>query len=263
MTKTDWNPKAYGRFHDLRLRPALYLMGRIGALPEAARAGTGGIVDLGCGAGAVGPALADRFAGWSVTGVDASPNMLEAARATGAYAALVRADVADWQPDAPPALIFCNAALQWLPDHASLMPRLAAGLAPGGVLAVQMPRQWAAPSHRFLRDIAATMFPGRFAVAQPSPVDSAVSYWELLAPLGRVEAWETDYVQHVTPIGDGHPVRRFTESTVMRPYAEPLTPDELEGFVAAYDAALGAAYPVLADGSALMSFRRVFFVLTV
>ena len=32
-----------------------------------------------------------------------------------------------------------NAVLQWIPDHAALMPRLAAMLAPGGVLGFQMP----------------------------------------------------------------------------------------------------------------------------
>ena len=49
----------------------------------------------------------------------------------------------------------------------------------------------------------------------------------------------------------------------MRPYVEKLTPAEVEVYVSAYDKALASAYPVLADGSALMPFRRVFFVLKV
>ena len=66
----DWNPAAYARFADLRLRPALDLLGRVGALPA------GDVVDLGCGAGSVGPALRDRFTGRTIVGVDASPAML-------------------------------------------------------------------------------------------------------------------------------------------------------------------------------------------
>ncbi len=258
INPTDWNPETYGRFRGLRLRPALDLLAQVGDLPE------GAVVDLGCGAGAVGPALEERFAGRVVVGVDASPAMLAEAEEVGCYAALVQADMADWTPDAPAALIFSNAALQWLPDHAALMPHLAGLLAPGGVLAVQMPRQYVAPSHRFLRDIAASLFPDRFDFAgYEPPVRSAAAYWQLLAPLGRVEAWETEYVQRLEAVTEGHPVRAFTSSTAMRPFLEKLTPNESPSFLAAYDAALSSAYPLLEDGAALFPFRRIFFTLRV
>ena len=144
------------------------------------------------------------------------------------------------------------------------MPRLAAMLAPGGVLAVQMPRNFMAPSHRFLRDIAAGMFPDRFDFGHYTPpVAPAVVYWEMLAALGRVLAWESEYVQRVEAGAEGHPVRAFTGSTAMRPFLDKMTAAEALHFTAAYDAALGSAYPVLADGSALFPFRRVFFALEV
>jgi trans-aconitate 2-methyltransferase len=241
----------------LRLRPALDLLAQVGTLPD------GAVVDLGCGAGAVGPALAARFAR-PVLGVDASPAMLDSARGTGAYAALEQADIADWSPAAPPALIFSNAALHWVGDHAGLFPRLAGRLVPGGVLAVQMPRQSGAPSHRFLRDIAQAMFPDRFDLTgwQP-PVAAPAEYAALLAPLGRVDLWETEYLQRLDPARDAHPVRRFTESTAMRPFLDRLSPAEVADFVARYDAALGAAYPVQPDGSVLFPFRRLFLLLEV
>lgn len=260
MTPTerqDWNPEAYDRFRGLRLRPALDLLAQIGAVPD------GPVVDLGCGSGAVGGALTRRF-GPRVQGVDQSPAMLAKAAATGTYAALHQADIADWRPEMAPALIFSNAALHWVADHAGLMPRLAAMLAPGGMLAVQMPRQFFAPSHRFLRDIAQAMFPDRFDfTGYDAPVQPAVSYWEMLAPLGEVAAWESEYVQHLPAESEAHPVRRFTESTAMRPVLDRLIAEEAEAFSARYDAALGAAYPLLPDGSALMPFRRVFFTLKV
>lgn len=258
MTGTDWNPALYARFEGLRLRPALDLLQRIEAVPP------GSVVDLGCGPGPVGAALAARFPGRDLIGVDASPAMLERARATGAYADLVEADIATWQPAEPPALIFSNAALQWLPDHAALMPRLAGCLAPGGVLAVQMPRQTGAPSHRFLRDISMHLFGDRFDFTDwTPPVAPAEAYWRMLAPLGEVQAWEIDYVQELQPCDDGHPVRRFTESTAMRPFLDKLTPAEQAEFTGAYEEALSVAYPLLDSGGALFPFRRCFFTLTV
>lgn len=252
----EWNPAAYARFADLRLRPALDLLAQVGALPD------GPVVDLGCGAGAVAPALAGRFPGRALVGVDASPAML--AEAAGRYDRVVQADIAGWATDEAPALIFSNAALHWLPDHGRLMPRLAGMLAPGGWLAVQMPRQFDLPSHRLLRDIAAQMFPDRFDVqGWQAPVGPAARYWEMLAPLGRVTAWETEYLQHLPAVEAGHPVRAFTSSTAMRPYAGKLAEGELSAYLAAYDRALAAAYPPRADGSVLMPFRRIFLVLQV
>lgn len=254
----DWNPAAYGRFHDLRLRPALDLLARVGELPK------GKVIDLGCGSGAAGPALSQRFPGRKIVGVDASPAMLAQATATGAYKRCDLADIRGWQPAKPAALIFSNAVLQWLPDHAELMPRLARMLVPGGVLAVQMPRQTGAPSHRFMREFAAEMFPDRFDFAGWKPtVAEPADYARLLAPLGVASVWQTDYIQRLAPTEGAHPVRRFTESTALRPFAEKLAAPELAAFIARYEAALAAAYPAEADGTVLFPFRRVFFTLQV
>lgn len=259
----DWNPESYARFGDLRLRPALDLLARVAALPA------GEVTDLGCGNGAAGPALRERFgADRRITGLDASPAMLEAAGRGGAYDALVEGDAAAWAAGeatrGPAALIFSNAALHWLPDHVRLMPQLAGRLAAGGVLAVQMPRQYGAPSHRFLRDFAAEMFPDRFDLsAWVAPVAPPVEYHRMLAPFGRVDVWETDYVQRLDPAPGGHPVRRFTEATAMRPFLDRLSAAEAAELVARYEAALASAYPVEGDGSVLFPFRRLFFVLTV
>lgn len=252
--RKDWDPGTYARFRGLRLRPALDLLAQVDGLPE------GDVVDLGCGDGAVAGALRARFPGRRLVGVDASPAMLAQARG---YDATVCADIAGWRGEGL-ALVFSNAALHWLGDHAGLMPRLAGMLRQGGVLAVQMPRQFLAPSHRFLRDIAGAMFPERFDFAGwQAPVATAAEYHALLSGLGTVEAWETEYVQRLEPVADGHPVRRFTESTAMRPFLEKLDAAGAAAFVAAYEEALAAAYPVEKDGSVLFPFRRVFFTLRV
>ncbi len=261
MAVKDWDPARYGAFRDLRLRPALDLLAQVGEVPN------GDVIDLGCGDGAVGPALAARFKpDHHLIGVDASPAMLEKAgerltqRGNRLYDGLTQADIRLWSAHTPPALILSNAALNWLPDHGALLPRLAAMLAPGGVLAVQMPRQGDAPSHRLLREVAEALFPERVPAA-PSPVLPAGDYARMLLPLGEVTAWTTDYVQMLDPVPQGHAVRAFTESTAMRPFVQALSPDEAQTYVTAYDAALAGAYPPLPDGRVLFPFTRVFFIL--
>lgn len=252
----DWNPESYASFRGLRLRPAVDLLAQVPGLPA------GPVIDLGCGDGAVGPVLAARYG--DVTGVDASPAMLARAAATGAYARLVEADIADWRAETAPALIFSNAALHWLGDHGALMPRLAGMLVQGGVLAVQMPAQFQAPSHALLRQLAGAMFPDRFDFgAADGPVHPAEVYHHMLAPQGAVTIWETTYLQVQPAVATGHPVRAFTQSTAMRPILARLTAAETEAFLAAYDRALAKAYPPLPDGSALFPFRRLFILLKV
>lgn len=252
----DWNPESYGRFADLRLRPALDLLARVADLPP------GPVIDLGCGAGAAGPALAARFANRRLIGIDSSAAMLERARATGAYAACAQADIAIWQPDRAPALIFSNAVLHWLAGHDVLLARLVAMLAPRGILAVQMPVQWEAPSHRLLREIAAEMFPERFDTAQsPPPVLPPAAYFRLLAQEGTVDIWSTEYLQRLPAAQGAHPVRRFTESTALRPFAAQMSTTEEAAFLARYDAALAQAYPPEPTGEVLFPFRRLFLVL--
>ena len=250
----DWNPETYARFRGLRLRTALDLLMQIGT-PCAGR-----IIDLGCGDGAVAASLKARFPKREIVGIDSSANMLAKARG---YDRLIEADIASWTPETPPAVIYSNAALHWLPDHASLMPRLAGLLPEDGVLAVQMPRQQMAPSHAALREVSEALFPGRFDYSDWQPQVAAPEvYARMLAPLGTVSVWQSEYLQRLPAAHGAHPVRLFTESTAMRPITEKLDPSEAARFIAAYEDALALDYPAEADGSVIFPFRRLFFVLT-
>lgn len=250
---TDWDPGTYQRFRGLRLRPALDLLLRLGDAPP------GDVVDLGCGDGAVAGPLRQVFPDRRLWGVDSSPAML--AEAEG-YDGTRLAEIAHWAPEAPPAVLFSNAALQWLPHHDILLPHLVGFLAPGGLLAVQMPRQFDAPSHRLIRDIAEGMFPDRFRFADwVAPVAPPGAYHRLLSPLGALEVWETEYLQPLAPVAEGHPVRAFTQSTALRPFTARMGEGELAEFLESYDEALAIAYPAEADGTVLFPFRRLFLVL--
>ena len=93
--------------------------------------------------------------GNDITGLDSSPEMLDRARRVLPTARFELSGVEHWEPDGPPDLLFSNAALHWVGDHSSLFPRLLDSLSPGGVLAVQMPGNFEAPSHRLIRELAA------------------------------------------------------------------------------------------------------------
>src|SRR5262245_32190981 len=129
----DWNPALYSRFEDERTRPARELLARV--VLDAPRLA----YDLGCGPGNSTAPLTGRCPGAEVIGTDNSEAMLASARERLPGVAFEFSDIATWQPERAPDLIYANASLQWVLDHASVFPRLFDGLAPGGALAVQMP----------------------------------------------------------------------------------------------------------------------------
>ena len=172
------------------------------------------------------------------------------------------ADLATWEPDGPYDLIITNAALQWVPGHRASLPRWTAALAPGGVLALQVPGQGAARSHALLAELcdsAAWRDSLGGLGLRHDGVEDPAGYLALLAAPGRtVDAWETTYAQLLT--GDD-PVLDWTKGTTLRPVLTALgnDPAAADRFVAAYGAALRAAYPPGPHGT-VYPFRRVFAV---
>lgn len=253
---SDWNPESYARFGALRLRPAVDLLMKVPPLKGP------NIVDLGCGNGPVGPVLRTRYGKAHISGLDSSPAMLAEAWKTGAYDALEEGDIATWRPETPPDLIYSNAALHWLPDHENLLPHLVSHLPAGGTLAVQVPNQNHAPSHRLWHDLVAQHFPGRFNPAGGPGILDAQTTWSVLEGLGTLSLWETIYMQKLDAAEDAHPVRLFTSSTYARPVLDVLDHGEAEMIAKLYDEAMETAYPRREDGSVLFPFRRLFFILT-
>ena len=251
----SWDPNQYLKFTDHRLRPALDLLAQIPAADPRS------IYDLGCGPGNITRLLAERWPGARVVGVDSSADMLAKARQEAPGVAFEQADIAHWSPPARADLLFTNATLHWLDDHAALLPRLAAQLAPGGVLAIQMPDNRTSPSH-LLMDEAAAAGPWHARLARLRPVYGAMqspdAYYRMLAPVAaQVDIWETTYL-HVLE-GD-NPVVEWTKGTALRPYLDALEEPERAAFLAAYAARIAAAYPKQPDGRTLLPFRRIFIV---
>jgi trans-aconitate 2-methyltransferase len=80
--------------------------------------------------------------------------MVAAGRKAAPEIEWLQQDLASWQPTRTYDLIYSNAALHWLPDHGKLFPALMQKVAPGGMLAVQMPRNFLAPSHVLIGETA-------------------------------------------------------------------------------------------------------------
>ena len=248
-----WDPEQYLKFVDARSRPALDLLARLAG--ESPRS----IVDLGCGAGNITRLLAERWPAAQVVGIDGDPAMLAKAAATASGIVWQQAEIADWHAAGAPDLIFSNAALHWLGDHQQLLPSLIGQLAPGGVLAVQMPANFAAASHRILRELAAeSRWRDVLGGARMGSVLSPATYHQLLRPHCRqLELWETTYWQLLA--GDDA-VGEWMRGTTLLPYLARLDATAGERFLDAYRQRLRAAYPQQADGSTLFPFTRIFFV---
>ncbi|HEX7968914.1 MAG TPA: methyltransferase domain-containing protein [Stellaceae bacterium] len=255
-----WDPALYLKFGDERLRPGFELLARIGELPP------GPLYELGCGTGVHARAIAQRWPDRVLTAIDRSQEMLAKAAAEPAPILWVEADIARWSAPEPGALIFSNATLQWLGEHERLFPHLLRQLVPGGVLAVQMPRNFEQDSHRLMRETAAAgPWAGRLApvlgsatVLRREPVRPPEAYYDLLAPLARdIDLWEVDYL-HVLTGEDA--VLEWVRGTALRPVLDALADGERQDFLAAYRAKLRQAYPRRADGKTLFPFRRLFLV---
>jgi trans-aconitate 2-methyltransferase len=250
-----WDPSQYLKFSDHRVRPALDLMARIPfAAPRT-------IHDLGCGPGTITRLLAERWPDAAVTGVDSSADMLAKARHEAPGVTFELADIAFWSPPAPADLLFSNATLHWLDDHALLLPRLIAHLAPGGVLAIQVPCNHASPSHLLIEEVAAEdRWCAKLAGVRQvyRSVEAPEAYYRMLAPLlSDLDIWETTYF-HVL---DGeNAVVEWTKGTALRPYLDALDEPARGAFLAAYQARIAAAYPKQPDGHTLLPFRRLFLV---
>jgi trans-aconitate 2-methyltransferase len=252
---SDWNPELYRRFEDERTRPARELLARV-PLETPQR-----VYDLGCGPGNSTQLLAERFPAAELVGTDNSEPMLASARHRLPQARFELSDIATWQPVTAPELIYTNAALQWVGDHETLIPRLFGLLAPNGVLAIQMPDNRDEPTHRSMRELAA-LAPWSAHIGDAAAVRTKIlplaAYYDLLAPqAAEVDVWRTAY-QH--PMASPAKIVEWVSSTGLKPFIDPLPPAERASYLAEYERRIAQAYPPRADGRLLLAFPRLFIV---
>ena len=133
-------------------------------------------------------------------------------------------------------LVYSNAALHWIGDHATLFPALMRIVARDGVLAAQMPSNFLAPSHVVLDDaVVSTRSATRLGeLRRGVPVAPGAQYFEWLAPGAEsVDVWTTEYL-HVLPQDPGgdHPVIAWMKGTALTPFFAALDPSAQRELVA-------------------------------
>ncbi|MBR0666150.1 trans-aconitate 2-methyltransferase [Roseomonas hellenica] len=253
----SWSATQYSKFERERNRPVQDLLAQVvhGAVTKAA--------DIGCGPGNSTELLRARFPGAVITGMDSSEDMIAAARKRLPDIQFELADIGTWQGASGPFdVILANAVLQWVPDHAALLPALLAKLAPGGSLAVQQPDNLDEPAHRLMRQVAeAGPWAAKLAGASREARHGPDWYYRILTGVGAtVDVWRTIF-HHPLPGGPGAVVEWF-KGSALRPYLNRLDESERGDFLARYEALIAEAYPALPDGTVLLPFPRLFFVAT-
>jgi len=253
----DWNPALYSRFEDERTRPARELLARVAL--EAPRLA----YDLGCGPGNSTELLTTRWPDAEVIGTDNSEAMLASARKRLPSLSFEFSDVATWHPQRAPDLIYANASLQWVLDHQSLFPRLIDELAPGGVLAVQMPDNLDEPSHRLMREVASQP-PYSHIIGDASAVRSRIlpasGYYDLLAvKASSIDVWRTEYQHRMDSPAS---IVEWLRATGLKSFVDPLPAELQTSFLAEYEQRIAQAYPARSDGRRLLAFPRLFIVAT-
>jgi len=248
-----WDPERYHQFQPERSAPFDDLVRLI-----EPRTGLR-VVDLGCGTGELTRRLADMLPESEVVGVDSSAEMLEHAEQYAGMGLRFEQGKIE-QVQGAWDLVFSHAAIHWIEQHESLIPRLLAMLAPDGQLAVQLPHNVAHPSHQLILEVAAE---GPFAAAlggwtRDSPVLDIARYADLLYAYGgrNLTVFEKVY-PHV--LADAGALADWTSGTTLVPYFERLPEALHEPFMQCYRARLYQRYP---QQPVFYGFRRILFAAT-
>lgn len=255
-----WSAQQYLAFEDERTRPVRDLLAALPAI-EVRTA-----VDIGCGPGNSTEVLAARFPTATVSGFDSSPDMIAAARKRLPGLQFDVLDLESWiaGPASPPGgsigVALANAVLQWMPDHATIFPALAAKLVPGGWLAVQVPDNLDEPAQKLMREVASEgPWRAKLVGADRARVriEGAAWYYRLLrASCRRVDVWRTTYYH---PLADVNAIVEWFKGTGLRPFLDPLDPAERAAYLARYAERLAPTFSSQ-SGGVLLPFPRLFLV---
>lgn len=270
----DWSATQYLKFSNERTRPVYDLIAQVAPHVTAK---TPRIYDLGCGPGNSTQALLETFADAEITGVDSSTDMLSKARTSLPDREFQQADLSQFSPASEERgvdLFFSNAVFHWLrtPARIEALTRLFASQATGGVLAFQMPDNYTEPSHALMREVAtraetpwARFFAdtrvGELADKQRpdlDPIEPTAEYYNAFAPLGTVNLWRTTY-SHV--LADAPAIVEWVKGSGLQPFLQRIGDEGAKrAFLEAYEEALRAVYPVMADGKVILQYPRLFVV---
>ena len=252
----DWQPIQYLKYRNERTQPTVDLVNRID-IRNIKR-----IIDIGCGPGNSTAILKSRWSEADVYGVDNSSNMIEKAKSENPDIGWLMMDALnDLSSLGKFDIVFSNAALQWMPGHEKLIPKLFNMLQDNGVLAVQVPCVKDLPVYSEIQRIiklpkwrdffkAPPVYPKHFTFNH---------YYDIICNLtDSIEIWQTDYIHIMSSHAD---ILEWYKGSGLRPFLDMLPDTAMkEAFCGDYLDGISKAYPTEIDGRILLPFTRIFFM---
>lgn len=226
---SNWNPEQYNKFKGQRARPFYDLLSLIQVQPFQSG------IDLGCGTGELTLVLFDKLRPKSMKGIDASPEMLQKSKVfekEGLHFELQ--NISELDPKDGFDLIFSNAALQWLPNHEALIPKILGWLKPGGQVAIQVPCNFDHPSHTIAEETATKMFPNLFPKGHHFLAVLPVERYAEIFYSAGMEEQVTRVEVYGHPMSSGRDVVEWTKGTFLTRYQSQLSVPDFEKFLEAY-----------------------------
>jgi trans-aconitate 2-methyltransferase len=251
----SWDADLYLKFAGERTQPSIDLISRI-SLDRPSR-----IIDLGCGPGNSTAMLRQRWPGAEVVGLDNSKEMINAAAQAYPHWTWIEGDIATWTAAMPFDLVFSNAALHWVANHADVIPHLLSQVRPQGALAIQMPAHFRSPVHELMVEVArnAAWRDHMEGAIHAIKVERPAFYYDLLNPhASKLDLWETEYIHVMKSAAE---ILEWIRGTGLRPFLEALESQEQKrSFEELFMTGLTKAYPAQKDGRVLFPFRRLFIL---
>jgi len=239
-TPRDWDGRTYDRISGPMQDMAAPVLDRL------ALRGDEVVLDAGCGSGRVTEQLRDRLPEGRVIAVDASADMLAAARERlgDQRVSYVQADLAALELDEPADAVFSTATFHWIADQAGLYAGLRRALRPGGRLVAQCGGEGNIADVRAAVEVVVDgddelrrhlggfnpwsfLGPdetrGHLEAAGFGEVDCWLQDWTIEAPDGRTWLQTINLGSHVERIGDDALAERFVAAVHERLGGDPLS----------------------------------------
>lgn len=245
---THWSPAQYEKFKSQRAKPFYDLLALIEKKPLK------NVIDLGCGTGELTRVLFDQLKPEKLLGIDSSLEMLAPSQKFETPDCTFQlADIGSYRPDKKFDLVFSNAALQWLPNHEELIPRVLSWVSNEGQVAIQMPFNFDHPSHVLAAKVAEDLFPALFSPRKARSVLAVERYAEILYAHGfQDQIARIEVYGH--PMASGRDVTEWTKGTLLTEYQSQLDQNQFEQFLRIYTKKL---LDVIGEGPYFYTFKRV------
>lgn len=255
MNKKDWNPDLYLKYGKERIQPSIDLISRIDYDNPST------IIDIGCGPGNSTQILYQRWPDSKILGIDNSEAMINKAKQDYPNQEWKIVDAEKEVIAGKYDIVFSNATIQWIPNHAELFQRLKNNLTDKGIIAIQLPLFFDMPLGKSIAKISEDKRWDHLteSVNDLFTIHNSSEYYDILSEIfPSFEIWETDYIH----IMDSHnSILEMIRSTGLRPYLDRLTNNiDKKEFEVKVLEEITNDYKEQRDGKVLFPFKRLFII---